>query len=67
MSLALLSFPHIFDPNSEMPISAESYIFIPKNVSLFMLSTIGRESYPVKFAFTMRTMLSKREDAVERM
>ena len=65
--MALLSFPHILDPNSEIPISAESYLFVPKNVSLFMLSTIGKESYPVKFAFTMRTMPSKREDTVGRM
>ena len=40
MSLALLSFPQFLHLNSEIPISAESYIF----VRIFMLSTILEEN-----------------------
>ena len=52
--LLFFLFPH-FDRISEIPISAESYICVPKNVRISMLSTIGRESCPVNFACTMRT------------
>ena len=48
-------FSHILHRISEIPISAESYICVPKNVRISMLSTIGRESCPVNFACTMRT------------
>ena len=45
--------PHVFGSsfffpvlhlNSEIPISAESYTFVPKNVRIFMLSTILEEN-----------------------
>ena len=48
-------FSHILHRISEIPISAESYICVPKNVRISMLSTIGRESCPVNFACTMQT------------
>ena len=44
MSLALLSFSQFLHLNSEIPISAESYTFVPKNVRKFMLSTILEEN-----------------------
>ena len=49
MSLALLYFPQFFNLNSEIPISAESYIFLPKNVRIFMSSTILEENLQTCF------------------
>ena len=49
MSLDLLSFSQFLHLNSEIPISAESYIFLPENVRIFMSSTILEENLQTCF------------------
>ena len=61
MSLALLSFPQLLHLNSGIPMSAESYIFAPENVRIFMLCSVDQRGQ--RKAKTQRKIIEARTPA----